>query len=93
MTFINGHSSNGRPPLWPHGNYLMAHSVDAAVRSATNAASALAMIISLCVNAVVEAPALRVAFNSTAGAPQVHLRGRQADLRRRQPTPRPSSNR
>ena len=41
--------------------------VDAAVRSATNAASALAMIISFCVNAVVEPPALHVVFNSTEG--------------------------
>lgn len=41
--------------------------VDAAVRSAANAASAIAMIISFCVNAVVEPPALHVAFNSTAG--------------------------
>lgn len=44
-----------------------AQSVDAAVRSATHAASALAVIISFCVNAVVEPPALHVAFNSTAG--------------------------
>jgi len=41
--------------------------VDAAVRSAANAASAIAMIISFCVNAVVEPPALHEAFNSTAG--------------------------
>ena len=41
--------------------------VDAAVRSAANATSALAMIISFCVNAVVEPPALHVAFNSTEG--------------------------
>jgi hypothetical protein len=41
--------------------------VDAAVRSAANAASALAMIISFCVNAVVEPPALHVVFNSTEG--------------------------
>jgi hypothetical protein len=42
-------------------------SVDAAVRSAANAGSVLAMIISFCVNAVVEPPALHVVFNSTAG--------------------------
>ena len=45
----------------------MAPSIDAAVRSAANAASAIAMIISFCVNAVVEPPALHVAFNSTVG--------------------------
>jgi hypothetical protein len=44
-----------------------ASGVDAAVRSAANAASALAMIISFCVNAVVEPPALHIVFNSTAG--------------------------
>ena len=41
--------------------------VDAAVRSAANAASAIAAIISFCVNAAVEPPELHVAFNSTAG--------------------------
>jgi hypothetical protein len=41
--------------------------VDAAVRSAANAASAVAMTISFCVNAVVDPPALHVVFNSTAG--------------------------
>lgn len=44
-----------------------ASEVDAAVRSAANAASALAMIISFCVNAVAEPPALHIVFNSTAG--------------------------
>jgi len=44
-----------------------AASVDEAVRSAANAASVVAMIISFCVNAVVEPPALHVVFNSTAG--------------------------
>ena len=42
-------------------------SIDAAVRSAANAASVIAAIISFCVNAVVEPPELHVAFNSTAG--------------------------
>ena len=41
--------------------------IDAAVRSAANAASAIAAIISFCVNAAVEPPELHVAFNSTAG--------------------------
>jgi hypothetical protein len=41
--------------------------VDAAVRSAANAASAIAMLVSFCVNAVVEPPALHATFNSTAG--------------------------
>jgi hypothetical protein len=41
--------------------------VDAAVRSAGNAASAIAMIISFCANAVVEPPALHVVFNSMPG--------------------------
>lgn len=40
--------------------------IDAAVRSAANAASAIAAIISFCVNAAVEPPDLHVAFNSTA---------------------------
>ena len=44
-----------------------ADSVDAAVSSAANVSSVLAMIISFCVNAVVEPPALHVVFNSTAG--------------------------
>ena len=44
-----------------------APSIDAAVRSAANAASAIAAIISFCVNAAVEPPELHVAFNSTAG--------------------------
>ena len=44
-----------------------ADSVDAAVNSAANVSSTLAMIISFCVNAVVEPPALHVVFNSTAG--------------------------
>ena len=44
-----------------------AQNVDTAVRSATNAASALAMIISFCVNAVVEPPAVHVVFNSAEG--------------------------
>lgn len=44
-----------------------AQGIDAAVRSATNAASAVAMIVSFCVNAVVEPPALHVAFNSATG--------------------------
>jgi len=44
-----------------------ASGVDAAVRSAANAASAIAMIISFCVNAVVEPPALHIVLNSTAG--------------------------
>ena len=37
------------------------------MRSAANAASAIAGIISFCVNAAVEPPELHVAFNSTAG--------------------------
>jgi hypothetical protein len=41
--------------------------VDAAVLSAANAASAIAMIVSFCVNAVVEPPALHLVFNSTPG--------------------------
>jgi hypothetical protein len=44
-----------------------AQSVDTAVRSATSAASGLAIILSFCVNAVVEPPALHIAFNSTEG--------------------------
>jgi hypothetical protein len=44
-----------------------AQNVDTAVRSATNAASALAIIISFCVNAVVEPPAVHVVFNSAEG--------------------------
>ena len=44
-----------------------AQNVDAAIHSATNAATGLAMIISFCVNAVVEPPALHVVFNSTGG--------------------------
>lgn len=39
--------------------------VDSAVLSAANAASAIATILSFCVNAVVEPPALHVVFNST----------------------------
>jgi hypothetical protein len=42
-------------------------SVDAAVRSATHAASAIALIISFCVNAAVEPPAPHIVFNSTSG--------------------------
>jgi hypothetical protein len=42
-------------------------SVDAAVRGATQAASAVALIVSFCANAAVEPPALHVVFNSTAG--------------------------
>jgi hypothetical protein len=45
----------------------VAASMDAAVRSAASAASAIAAIISFCVNAVVEPPELHVAFNSTTG--------------------------
>ncbi|MGZ6690012.1 MAG: hypothetical protein ACXVHQ_21260 [Solirubrobacteraceae bacterium] len=41
--------------------------IDAAVRSAAAVASTLAVIISFCVNAVVEPPALHVVFNSTSG--------------------------
>ena len=41
--------------------------IDAAVRSAAAVASTLAVIISFCVNAVVEPPALHMAFNSTGG--------------------------
>lgn len=41
--------------------------IDAAVRSAANAGSAIAAIISFCVNAAVEPPELHVAFNSTVG--------------------------
>jgi hypothetical protein len=41
--------------------------MDAAMRSAANAASAIAMIISFCVNAVVEPPGLHAAFNSAPG--------------------------
>jgi hypothetical protein len=41
--------------------------MDAAVRSAAALASTLAVIISFCVNAAVEPPALHVAFNSTSG--------------------------
>lgn len=44
-----------------------ARNMDTAVRSATNAASAIAMIISFCVNAAVEPPALHLAFNSATG--------------------------
>lgn len=44
-----------------------APNVDAAVRSATHAASAVALIISFCANAAVEPPALHMVFNSTAG--------------------------
>jgi hypothetical protein len=44
-----------------------APSMDAAMRTAANAASAIAAIISFCVNAAVEPPDLHVAFNSTAG--------------------------
>jgi hypothetical protein len=46
---------------------LVAPSMDAAVRSAASAASAIAAIISFCVNAAVEPPDLHVAFDSTAG--------------------------
>jgi hypothetical protein len=52
--------------LWM-GVRSAASGIDAAVRSATNAASAIAAIISFCVNAAVEPPELHVAFNSTAG--------------------------
>lgn len=41
--------------------------MDAAVRSAAAAASAVAMVISFCVNAAVEPPELHVAFNSAQG--------------------------
>jgi hypothetical protein len=46
---------------------VQAGDLDAAVRSAMGAASALAVIISFCVNAVVEPPVLHVAFNSAVG--------------------------
>lgn len=45
----------------------VAPSIDAAVRSAASAASAIAAIVSFCVNAAVEPPDLHVAFNSTIG--------------------------
>jgi hypothetical protein len=44
-----------------------AQSLDAAVRSATTAASIVAIILSFCVNALVEPPALHLVFNSTEG--------------------------
>jgi hypothetical protein len=44
-----------------------AQSLDAAVRSATTAASTVAIILSFCVNALVEPPALHLVFNSTEG--------------------------
>jgi hypothetical protein len=46
---------------------VTATDIDAAVSGAAGVASALAMIISFCVNAAVEPPALHVAFNSTEG--------------------------
>ena len=47
--------------------HVRAPDMDAAVRSATGAASVVAVIVSFCVNAVVEPPALHLAFNSTQG--------------------------
>ena len=44
---------------------VCAPDMDAAVRSATSAASIVAVIVSFCVNAVVEPPSLHLAFNST----------------------------
>ena len=44
-----------------------AQSLDAAVRSATSVTSNIAGILSFCVNAVVEPPALHIVFNSTKG--------------------------
>lgn len=41
--------------------------LDEAVRTATHAASAIAVIVSFCANAMVEPPALHVAFNSSQG--------------------------
>ncbi len=46
---------------------VTAADMDTAVRSAAAVASTLAVIISFCVNAAVEPPALHVAFNSTGG--------------------------
>ncbi|MGD0343622.1 MAG: hypothetical protein ABSB55_01485 [Acidimicrobiales bacterium] len=46
---------------------VKAQNLDAAVRSATSATSAAAIILSFCVNALVEPPALHVVFNSTEG--------------------------
>ena len=44
-----------------------ARSLDAAIESARSAASGVALLVSFCVNAVVEPPAVHVAFNSTDG--------------------------